>query len=156
MSDLPGVEQFEKVDPALAWCAGKPAKQFIADLRDVAIPTLVARTAVIDCNVATHFQPRDQHRVLFIMEGLFVGTEQRINLTCRNIGILFTQLLQQQRLSDLAVMVLIQNIREQHYIRRPPDLLRMWHVKIEAWILEQAGIQFDAKAEPGALRVVAK
>jgi integrase len=35
-----------------------------------------------------------------------------------------------------------QGVREQHYIRRPLDLLRMWHVKIEAWILEQAGIQF--------------
>jgi hypothetical protein len=31
---------------------------------------------------------------------------------------------------------------EQNYIRRPLDLLRMWHVKIEAWILEQAGIKF--------------
>jgi integrase len=35
-----------------------------------------------------------------------------------------------------------QGVREQNYIRRPLDLLRMWHVKIEAWILDQAGIQF--------------
>ena len=35
-------------------------------------------------------------------------------------------------------------VREKHYIRRPLDLLRMWHVKIEAWILEQAGIEFVA------------
>ena len=33
-------------------------------------------------------------------------------------------------------------IAEKHYRRRPLDLLRMWHVKIEAWILEQAGIDF--------------
>jgi hypothetical protein len=33
-------------------------------------------------------------------------------------------------------------VREQNYIRRPLDLLRMWHVKIEAWILAQAGIEF--------------
>ena len=45
---------------------------------------------------------------------------------------------------------------EKHYRVRPLDLLRSWHVKIEAWILEQAGIEFDAKAAPGALRVVAK
>ncbi len=45
-------------------------------------------------------------------------------------------------------------VREKHYIRRPLDLLRMWHVKIEAWILEQAGIESEAKAAPGALRVV--
>ncbi len=35
-----------------------------------------------------------------------------------------------------------QGVREKHYIRRPLDLLRMWHVKIEAWILNEAGIQF--------------
>ena len=35
-----------------------------------------------------------------------------------------------------------QGVREQNYIRRPLDLLRMWHVKIEAWMLEQAGIDF--------------
>jgi hypothetical protein len=28
------------------------------------------------------------------------------------------------------------------------------HEKIEAWILEQAGVTFDAKAAPGALRSV--
>jgi integrase len=43
---------------------------------------------------------------------------------------------------------------EKHYTVRPLDLLRVHHEKIEAWILEQAGIVFDAKAEPGKLRVV--
>lgn len=33
-----------------------------------------------------------------------------------------------------------QGVREQNYIRRPLDLLRMWHIKIEEWILAQAGI----------------
>lgn len=35
-----------------------------------------------------------------------------------------------------------QSVREQNYIRRPLDLLRVWHVKIEAWILQEAGINF--------------
>ncbi len=43
---------------------------------------------------------------------------------------------------------------EKHYTVRPLDLLRVHHEKIEAWILEQAGIVFDAKAATG-LRVVA-
>ena len=30
---------------------------------------------------------------------------------------------------------------EKHYRVRPLDLLRMWHTKIEGWILEQAGIE---------------
>lgn len=37
-----------------------------------------------------------------------------------------------------------QGVREKHYIRRPLDLLRVWHVKIEAWILEQAGIELTS------------
>ena len=47
-----------------------------------------------------------------------------------------------------------QGVREQKYIRRPLDLLRVHHEKIKAWILEQAGIVFDAMAEPGKLRTV--
>lgn len=43
---------------------------------------------------------------------------------------------------------------EKHYKRRPLDLLRVHHERIEAWILEQAGVQFDAKAAPAGLRVV--
>lgn len=35
-----------------------------------------------------------------------------------------------------------QGVREQNYIRRPLDLIRMWHVKLEAWMLEQAQIDF--------------
>ena len=37
-----------------------------------------------------------------------------------------------------------QGVREQNYIRRPLDLLRVHHNKIEAWILQQANIHFDA------------
>ncbi len=45
-----------------------------------------------------------------------------------------------------------QGVREQNYIRRPLDLLRVHHERIEAWILEQAGVKFDAKATPSGLR----
>ena len=44
---------------------------------------------------------------------------------------------------------------EKHYKVRPLELLRVHHEKIEAWILEQAGIEFDVKAASGALRAVA-
>ena len=45
-------------------------------------------------------------------------------------------------------------LAEKHYRRRPLDLLRMWHDKIEAWMLEQAGIRFDAEQAKQGLRVV--
>jgi integrase len=44
---------------------------------------------------------------------------------------------------------------DEDYTIRPLDLLRVHHEKIEAWALEQAGVAFDAKTEPGKLRVVA-
>ncbi len=44
-------------------------------------------------------------------------------------------------------------IAEKHYIQRELDLLHLWHVKIETWILEQAGIEF-VPVQTG-LRVVA-
>ncbi len=42
---------------------------------------------------------------------------------------------------------------EKHYRRRPLDLLRMWHTKIEGWILEQAGIE-QPKTEAAKPKVV--
>lgn len=44
---------------------------------------------------------------------------------------------------------------EKHYRVRPLDLLRLHHERLEAWILEQAGVSFDAAQEPGKLRAVA-
>lgn len=44
-------------------------------------------------------------------------------------------------------------IAEKHYRRRPLDLLRMWHERIEAWMLEQAGIEQPKEVQAG-LRLV--
>lgn len=44
-------------------------------------------------------------------------------------------------------------IAEKHYRRRPLDLLRMWHTRIEAWILDQAGIE-QATEDDKVLKLV--
>ena len=44
---------------------------------------------------------------------------------------------------------------EKHYTVRPLELLRVHHERIEAWILEQAQVQFDSAIEPGRLALVA-
>lgn len=41
---------------------------------------------------------------------------------------------------------------EKHYIDRPLELLAVWHAKYEAWILEQANIEFE-QAQP-SLRLI--
>ena len=46
-------------------------------------------------------------------------------------------------------------LAEKHYRRRPLDLLRQWHTKIEGWILDQAGIEQPAIDDTGkGLKVV--
>ena len=45
-------------------------------------------------------------------------------------------------------------IAEKHYRVRPLDLLRMWHQRIEAWILAEAGIAVREAAQAAPLRVV--
>ena len=47
-----------------------------------------------------------------------------------------------------------QGVREQNYIRRPLDLLRLHHEKIEAWILEHGSVSFVPEAMSGRLRAV--
>lgn len=43
---------------------------------------------------------------------------------------------------------------EKHYINRPLELLAVWHSKYESWILEQAGITFDASRQTTKLKAV--
>jgi hypothetical protein len=45
-----------------------------------------------------------------------------------------------------------QGVHEKNYIRHPLDLLRMWHMKIDGWMLEQADIDLVPVAQ--GLRVV--
>jgi integrase len=47
-----------------------------------------------------------------------------------------------------------QGVREQRYIRRPLDLLRHHHERIEAWMLEQAGLDFKPRKDQPRLSVV--
>ena len=45
-------------------------------------------------------------------------------------------------------------IAEKHYRRRPLDLLRAWHIKIEKWILEQGGVEADFENTRQILKVI--
>ncbi|ARL08084.1 tyrosine-type recombinase/integrase [Burkholderia pseudomallei] len=45
-------------------------------------------------------------------------------------------------------------IAEKHYRRRPLDLLRMWHDRIEAWMLEEADIDFKPEQAQQGLRAI--
>jgi integrase len=46
-------------------------------------------------------------------------------------------------------------IAEKHYRVRPIDLLRQWHTRIEAWILNEAGIRVEVASKTVSVRGVA-
>jgi integrase len=46
-----------------------------------------------------------------------------------------------------------QGVREQNYIRRPLDLLRVHHERIEAWILKEAGVDLECEHDKPCVRV---
>lgn len=43
---------------------------------------------------------------------------------------------------------------ERHYKVRPLDLLRVWHDKLEGWILEQAGIEFTPEQQMSGRKAI--
>lgn len=43
---------------------------------------------------------------------------------------------------------------EKHYTVRPLDLLRIWHTRYEAWILQEGGVAFEADNSTEKIRVV--
>jgi hypothetical protein len=43
---------------------------------------------------------------------------------------------------------------ERHYKNRPLELLAIWHGKYEAWIQEQAGVDFAETEQAHGLRIV--
>jgi integrase len=45
-------------------------------------------------------------------------------------------------------------VQERHYKNRPLELLAKWHVKFEAWVLEQSEIEFNEQAVQEGLHAV--
>jgi integrase len=45
-------------------------------------------------------------------------------------------------------------LAEKHYRRRPLDLLRLWHEKLEAWILKEGGVAFAPLPDKARLGLV--
>jgi len=44
--------------------------------------------------------------------------------------------------------------KNRDHLKSPFEQIRVHHERIEAWILEQAGVAFDASAKLGNLRVM--
>ena len=94
ISDVAGMEQLQEIDPTLAPGAGEPREPVVADLRHVAVMTLVASARVVDRDVAADRQAGDQKLVLFCQEVRVGPAEQRIDLPGGDVDAPLAQLLQ--------------------------------------------------------------
>ena len=113
IGDVPGMEQLQEVDSALAAGAGKPRKPVVADLRHIAVVALVARPRIVHGNVAADCKPGDQYLVFFRQKRVVGTAEQRVDLPGGDVDAPLAQLLVQQRLGDMAVVMLIEHVAAQ-------------------------------------------
>jgi hypothetical protein len=110
VGDLAGVEQLQEVDPTFAAGAREPSEPVVADLRHITVAAPMARPGIVHRDVATDFQAGHQQLVL-LGEKLPVGAaEQRIDVSHRDVDAPLAQLLVEQRLGDVAVMVLVERV----------------------------------------------
>ena len=70
----------------------------------------MARTGVVDRDAAANLQAGHQQLVLLGEKPVVVAAEQRVDLTDRDVDVPLAQLLVQQRLGDVAVMVLVEHV----------------------------------------------
>ena len=88
---------------------GKPGKIRIGDVRHDAVLTSMPSARVIDRHVTGGGQSGVEQTIFLRTKGILVGAEQRIDGSAGDIDAPFSQ----QRLGDLAMMVLIQQIATQ-------------------------------------------
>ena len=74
---------------------------------------LVAGAGIIGADVGGYCQPCCSNLVLLLVKDLMVLGQDAVQLARRDVGVVLPQLLQQQRLRDVRLMVLVQDVGDQ-------------------------------------------
>lgn len=91
---LPGPQQAQKVDPALAVGAGEVGEQLVANVSTVAVVARMARTRVVDLNVLRALQRRLQQGFLLAVKVIVTGRDQGTELPGGDLEAPLLQLLE--------------------------------------------------------------
>jgi hypothetical protein len=110
---MPGPQQLEEVQPALAGRAAEPGEVVVADLRADAIHRLVPRPGVVDRDPARARQPGPQHLPALLEEAPLTLDQQAHDLPLGDGDPNRPQLRDQPRHGGLPLMVLGQHIAPQ-------------------------------------------
>ena len=103
---VPGAQQVEEVEPALAGRGAKPGEMRVADLGAHAVARLVPCAGVIDADPGRIRQTRTQHVAGFVAEGVLACDQQAHDLALGHVGADGTQLCQQACHRHLPLVVL--------------------------------------------------
>jgi hypothetical protein len=102
-------QQFKKVNTAFRLGTFKPGEQLIANMSTVTDLSLMASPRVICVNIAGQWQSITQQIAFFLVKHVKVFGQHLAELTTEDINTEIMQLFQQQTLSDMLMMVLIQD-----------------------------------------------
>ena len=121
-------EQFQEVEPALARGAGEAGEELIADLGAGAIVPLVPRPGVVHLDVVRDRQGRRQEFGLLLVEGRVLLGEDAVEFAGGDVDAQLVQLFQEQRLGDVLVVVLVEDVTDQvrSVVAAGQDIGREW------------------------------
>ena len=88
----------------------KPGKQLITNVGAVSISTLMPGTCIIYMNIIRDFESGGKNSIFFSMKDIFVFVNNSIELTGRDVDAELQELSKNQRLRDIGVIILVQDI----------------------------------------------
>jgi len=106
-------QQLQKIDPALRAAALEPGEELVADVGHITTQALMTGASVIDRDRARDLEASGEQRRLLGVKALGLLEQQRVELTRGDLDTPFVQPLAQQRLSHLAVVMLIEDVAHQ-------------------------------------------
>jgi hypothetical protein len=110
---LAAVHGLQEVQPALAVAALEGREQVVAQGGAIAVVAEVPRPGVVRTDVRRFRQGGGQQLVLFPVKAVFVRGEEAVQLAGRDVDAVLPQLRQQQRLRDLRLVVLVEDVGDQ-------------------------------------------
>ena len=93
--------------------AFKPGEQLIADMGAVPVLTFVPCTCIIHMHVAGYFKSGTQNLVFLQVEGIVAFSDDVVDFPRRYIDAELQQLFPDQGLSNMGMVVLVQNKADQ-------------------------------------------
>lgn len=112
-----GLHTFQKVDPAFAGRTFKPGKLLVTDIGAVAIFAFVSGASVVHIDIGRDLKTGGKDFIFFLVKTVLAFNQQIVQIPRRYINSHLMQLFQQERLGDMAVVILIKAKPDQSWTK---------------------------------------